>query len=407
MSLSRQQWVGLEENRQNREKQASGSGFGVDLQGNNRCAHAQTSPIWRALSDVCERMINFMKKKVAVIGYGGMGGWHVEHLRKSDVCELAGVYDIKEERNELARSRGIFAWSDVDTLLSDPSVEIITVAIPNDSHLETVLAALKAGKHVICEKPVAMNVGELEEMIAAARQADRHFTVHQNRRWDVDYLAMKQVAESGEIGEVMQIESRIHGSRGIPSDWRGEKEHGGGMLLDWGVHLIDQVLQIIHSSIKGIYCRFDHITNQEVDDGVQLNLYFENGARAYVEVGTYNFLPLPRFYMRAQKGTALITDWRENCQVAKCKHWHESEVLPVQTAAGLTKTMAPRDSVTLDVYEIPKPNSDVHDFYRNFCRAIDGAEAQTVTHEQMLRVMRVIEAAFASDAAGQLLHVDL
>ncbi len=355
----------------------------------------------------CERMINFMKKRAAVIGYGGMGGWHTEHLLKSDVCELAGIYDIREERNELARSRGIYAYPDFQALLADTSVEIVTVAVPNDSHREIAIAAMKAGKHVISEKPVAMNSGELEEMIAVSEQTGKRFTVHQNRRWDVDFLAMKQLAESGEIGEVFQIESRIHGSRGIPSDWRGEKKHGGGMLLDWGVHLIDQILQIMQEEICGIYCRFDHITNQEVDDGFQLDLYFKNGARAYVEVGTYNFLPLPRFYMRARKGTALITDWRENCQVAKCKHWHESEVLPVQTAAGLTKTMAPRDSVTMDTYEIPKPESDVHDFYRNFCMAVDGMVEQIVTHKQMLRVMKVIEAAFASDAKGQLIPLNL
>ena len=77
---------------------------------------------------------------------------------------------------------------------------------------------------------------------------------------------MKKLNDSGDLGELINIESRIHGSRGIPSDWRGEKEHGGGMLLDWGVHLIDQILQIIPSKIDSVYCTFDHITNEEVDD---------------------------------------------------------------------------------------------------------------------------------------------
>ena len=74
------------------------------------------------------------------------------------------------------------------------------------------------------------------------------------------------------------------------------------------------------------------------------------------------------------KGTALISDWRENTEVVKCKHWHECEVIPVETAAGLTKTMAPRDSVTVDEYEVERPHSDVHDYYRNFVKAIDGIE---------------------------------
>lgn len=348
-----------------------------------------------------------MKKNAAVIGYGGMGGWHTQHLLESDVCNLAGIYDIKEERSELARSRGIRAYSSCEELLSDPSIDMVTVAIPNDSHKEVVMAALDAGKNVICEKPVALSVQDLQDMVDCANRNHRLFSVHQNRRWDVDYLAMKQLHDSGEIGRVINIESRIHGSRGIPSDWRGEKEHGGGMLYDWGVHLIDQILQIMDGKVTHVYCQFDHITNKEVDDGCKLYLTFEDGATALIEVGTLNFIAMPRFYMRAEKGTALISDWREKCKVVKCKHWHESEVIPVQTAAGLTKTMAPRDAVTVDSYELERPASDVHDYYRNFTAAIDGKETQLVTHAQMLRVLSVIEAAFASVEQNQVISVNL
>ena len=347
-----------------------------------------------------------MKKNLVVVGYGGMGSWHVAHAQKSDVVNLLGIYDIDPKKTILARERGIFAYDSLDEVLSDERVDIVTVAIPNDSHLDTVVRSLKAGKNVICEKPVAMNSNELEEMIAAAESADKIFSVHQNRRFDVDYLAMKQIKESGEIGEIINIESRIHGSRGIPSDWRGVKEHGGGMVLDWGVHLIDQLLQNFDEKIVGVHCDLDHITNKEVDDGFKLTIYFESGKSAYIEVGTYNFISMPRFYMRAEKGSALITDWREKCKVAKCKYWHESEVIPVETAAGLTKTMAPRDSVTLDEYELERPASDVHDYYRNFCLAIDGKATQLVTHSQMRRVMKVMEACFESDRLGQTVKFD-
>ena len=340
------------------------------------------------------------KMRMAVVGYGGMGGWHVEHALKSDVCELAGVYDIRKERNELAQSRGIHAYSSYRELLADESVELITVAIPNDSHESVVIEALNAGKNVICEKPVTMTIESLERMIAAAEKNGVRFTTHQNRRWDVDYLAMKQIYDSGEIGKVMNLESRVHGSRGIPSDWRGEKVHGGGMLYDWGIHLIDQVLMIFGWDVKRVYCVCDHITNKDVDDGFRLELTFKSGQRALIELGTYNFIAMPRFYMRAEKGTALITDWREEAQVVKCKHWHENDVLPVKTAAGLTKTMAPRDSVTTDTYRVARPASDVHDFYRHFVNAIRTGEAQDVTYDQMRTDLKIILAAFESAESG-------
>lgn len=340
------------------------------------------------------------KMKAAIIGYGGMGGWHAEHLLKSDVAELAGIYDIKKERAELAESRGIHAYASMESLLADSSVELVTVAIPNDCHEEVVIAALNAGKNVICEKPVTLTLDSLERMIAAAEKNGVRFSTHQNRRWDVDYLAMKQIYDSGEIGKVLNIESRVQGSRGIPSDWRGEKKYGGGMLYDWGIHLIDQVLMIFGWDVKRVYCVCDHITNQEVDDGFRLELEFASGQRATVELGTYNFIAMPRFYMRAEKGTVLLTDWREEAKVVKCKHWHENDVLPVKTAAGLTKTMAPRDSITTDTYTVPRPASDVHDYYRHFINAIRTGCEQDVTYDQMRTDLKIIMAAFRSAETG-------
>ncbi len=343
-------------------------------------------------------------KKLVVIGYGGMGGWHTVRAQSSDVLTLGGVYDIKEERNEAARAAGIFAYSSFEAVLNDPSVDILTIAVPNDMHEELAIRAMRAGKHVICEKPVTLSVASLERMIAVSNETGMRLTVHQNRRWDVDYLAMQKLVDSGEIGEVLNVESRVQGSRGIPSDWRGLKEYGGGMLYDWGIHLFDQMLLLFKGhKIERLYCTFDHITNDTVDDGFKLYFWFDNGAQALVEIGTYNFIAMPRFYMRAKKGTALITDWREKAKVVYCKAWHESDVLPVETAAGLTKTMAPRDEITTTTYELERPHSDVHDFYRNFCAAIDGMTEQIVTHEQMLRDLRVIEAAFRSVELGQVI----
>ena len=346
------------------------------------------------------------KMKTAIVGYGGMGGWHADHLLKSDVAELAGIYDIRAERSELARSRGIRAYASYDELLGDRTVELVTVAVPNDVHEEVVVRALRAGKNVICEKPVALTLDSLDRMIAVAQETGMHFSTHQNRRWDVDYLAMKQIYDSGMLGKVINIESRIHGSRGIPSDWRGEKKYGGGMLYDWGIHLIDQMLCIFgFANIESVFCTLDHITNQEVDDGFRILLRFRSGQLAVVEMGTYNFIAMPRFYLRAEKGTALLRDWREETQVVECTHWHENEVLPVQLAAGLTKTMAPRDELTTKSYTVPRPTADVHDYYRNFIASVRGQTPQLVTYGQMRTDLKVMLAAFESAETGRFVPV--
>lgn len=348
-----------------------------------------------------------MKKKIAVVGYGGQGGWHCRQILNSDVAQLAGIYDIKQARMDAAEKENIHTYENVEAILSDESVDVVVVATPNDSHKELVIKALDAGKNVICEKPVDVTVEAFDQMCEAANRNGKLFTVHQNRRWDVDFLAMKQIVGSKEIGDIIRIESRIHGSRGIPSDWRCTKAQGGGMILDWGVHLIDQALQIYSDDIiEKIYCDTTNITKTEVDDGFKLTIYFESGKTAYIEVGTYNFLAMPRFYLQCQNGSALISDWTKKAHVAKLKAWNEKDVLPVQTAAGITKTMAPRDEVTLDEYDVEKPASDVHDFYRNFCAALDGKEEQLITHAQVRRVLRVMELAFESAQKGQAITIE-
>lgn len=346
-------------------------------------------------------------KNVAVIGYGGQGAWHCKQILKSDVCTLAGTYDIREIRRDAAKNDGVKVYESNEAIFADPAVDIVVVAVPNDRHKDLVISALEAGKNVICEKPVEMSVKAFDEMVDASKRTGKFFTVHQNRRWDVDFLATKEVIDSGNIGKPICIESRIHGSRGIPSDWRCEKAHGGGMILDWGVHLIDQMLQLHGEKVVKVYCTCSHITNKEVDDGFKLYLTYDDGVTALVEVGTYNFLPMPRFYLQAEKGSAKIEDWQHPCHVAKLKAWQEKDVTPVQNAAGITKTMAPRDSLTLDEYDLPIPKSDVHNFYRNVCAAIDGKAERYIKLEEVRRVMCVMEAAFASDEKGQVLNVEI
>ena len=93
-------------------------------------------------------------KNLVVIGYGGMGGWHCQHALESDVVHLNGIWDIKKERRDLAESRGIHAYGSLKEVLDDKSVDLVTVAIPNDDHKPVVIECLEAGKNVICEKPV-------------------------------------------------------------------------------------------------------------------------------------------------------------------------------------------------------------------------------------------------------------
>ncbi len=340
----------------------------------------------------------------ALIGYGGMGSWHVENLRTLADIHICGVYDIKPERAEVARENGLHAYASLEALLADPKVELVTIATPNDIHRDIAIAAMKAGKHVICEKPVTLSSDDLQAMVDASLLYRRLFTVHQNRRWDEDFLTVKRILDENTLGPVFNIESRVHGSRGVPGDWRNKKRQGGGMILDWGVHLLDQMLLMIDQDIVSTFCTISHVTNDEVDDGFKAILTFASGLTAHVEVGTSNFISLPRWYVQGQNGSAIIKDWALNGEIVMVSDWEKRDAVPVVTAAGLTKTMAPRTEETIQRYPLPKVSADVRDFYRNVLLAIAGEADQLVGHSQLMRVMRLMEAMLLSAERNEVIH---
>ena len=333
----------------------------------------------------------------AIVGFGGQGHWHSFLLNKSDRINCIGAYDIRVERNEVAANEyNLHVYNDYEDMLNDEKVDIIIVATPNDVHHDLVVDALKAGKNVICEKPVAMNSIELEDMIKTAKECGKLLMVNQNRRWDEDFLIMKEIYQSADLGPVHRIERRVHGAHGIPGDWRQYPEYGGGMMLDWGVHLLDQMLQMIPEKLKKVYCTLSYVTNERCDDGITVISTFESGLVYVVEVGTSNFIPLPSWYMLGRDGTAIIRGWgAQDGEIVKSTG-PDGEVVPVLTANGITKTMAPRRDDTIEHKPLPTVDKCHGVFYKNVADVLDGTAEQAISNESVLRVMRLMEAAFKS-----------
>lgn len=332
-----------------------------------------------------------------LIGFGGMGKWHTEILENVPEIELAGIYDIKEEKRKLAEEAGFHTYETEEAMLADESIDVILVATPNDTPRPIALRAMEAGKNVIVEKPATLSLKELTELEDMAGKTGRFLTVHQNRRWDEDLLTVREILKDQTMGEIFRIESRVHGSRGIPGDWRKEKAHGGGMVLDWGVHLFDQIFRLTgERRLKTVYATLTNVTNQEVDDGFTAVLRFEGGLEVLVEVGTNNFISLPRWYVLGENGSAVVEDWDLSGKIVKAFSEEEKEIVPVRTAAGLTKTMAPRREDTIRVEELPRVPGDIADFHRNVAAVLLRGEEPAVKLPEVKRVMRLMETVFES-----------
>ncbi|MCA1293626.1 Gfo/Idh/MocA family oxidoreductase [Paenibacillus sp. alder61] len=339
---------------------------------------------------------------VVIVGYGGMGSYHAKLIKDNGRLKVTGTYDIDGQRAAASEKDGYPAYSSYEAVLRDPAVETILIATPNDVHKDLAVQAFAAGKHVICEKPVTMSVEDFKEMTAAAERADRVLMVHQNRRWDEDFLIIKQMYEQKTVGDLFRIESRVHGANGIPGDWRHLEAYGGGMLLDWGVHLLDQLVFMVDSKITSVTGRLSFILGDEVDDGFEAVLQFENGLSALVEVGTTNFIPLPRWYVKGTEGTGVIEDWSMTGRiVTRNREAEHVEPKPIQAGVGLTKTMAPPSESATLTGVLPEPFRQPSSFYDNYVSVLEGTAEPLVKNDQVLRVLNLIEAVFRSGRTGE------
>lgn len=347
------------------------------------------------------------KLNVAIVGYGGMGSFHTHLMKENLNIEAYGTFDILETRQKVAKLDGYKVYESLEQILFDTEIDAVLVATPNDSHKEIAIKALEAGKHVICEKPVTMNTAEYSEIIKTAKKVNRVFMVHQNRRWDEDFLMIKKLYSERQVGEVFQIESRVQGANGIPGDWRHMKEFGGGMLLDWGVHLLDQILTLVDSPLVSVAADLSYVLGNDVDDGFMSHLTFENGVKALVEVGTTNFVKLPRWYLRGTDGSAVIHDWGDEAQLVKRSNVEGVEKpKPIQAGAGLTKTMAPPSELAIVNETFGETARMDESFYTNFFKVVTGQAEPIVKNEEVFHVMEVIEMIFEAAETKQVIHLE-
>ncbi|GMV37358.1 MAG: oxidoreductase [Fimbriimonadales bacterium] len=252
----------------------------------------------------------------AVVGFGGrfaMGMHHAKQVMDTPGLHLAAVYDIDPERRQIARQElpEVTIHDTYDAVLADASVDMVILVTPHDTHAPMSIAASKAGKHVLTEKVMCLNVAEADAMIAAAREAGRMLSVYQNRRWDHDYLTVRKVIAAGLLGEVFQIDSSVNGWW-APPGWRGSRAAGGGMLYDWGAHLFDQVVQMNLPSLPtAVFASRAHRVWMDVDVDTQnsVMVLFDNGVTACIDVGCISRTQRSRWLVRGDKGALHMPDW--------------------------------------------------------------------------------------------------
>lgn len=346
-----------------------------------------------------------MKMKLGIIGYGGMGKWHAKNAPRAGV-EIVAVCDIDSDKRQEALEQGYVSYLTVEELLNDTKVNTVILTVPNHLHMEMCIKAAKAGKHVIAEKPVALNINELNEMEKACRSAGVLFTVHQNRRWDKDMLIVKKAYEEKLLGNIFTIESKLHSGNGYMHEWHIYKKFGGGMIYDWGVHLIDQILFLMQdTTVQSVFADIKNVLHEEVDDYFKIIMKMKNGVTIHIELSTYILEYQPRWLVAGDKGTMIIKSFA--CDGHILRTGKMLEKLPPQiteTEAGPTRQFAPVPPGGIFSEELPKVQSDWVDFYHNVQGVLEQKEVLKITIPQVRKVLEIMEAARKSSETGETIH---
>ncbi len=194
--------------------------------------------------------------KVGVVGYGGafnMGRGHLREMREAGMTPAA-VAEIDPERLDVANIDfpGIATYSSVDAMLEKSDVSLITLITPHNTHAELALKCLAAGRHVVCEKPFAVTTEECDRMIAEAEKRNLLLSTYHNRHWDGCILEARRRIEAGAIGDIIRIEAHMGGHHPPRDWWRASRSISGGILYDWGVHLLEYSFQLITAKMTEV-----------------------------------------------------------------------------------------------------------------------------------------------------------
>ena len=344
--------------------------------------------------------------KLGIVGFGFMGHCDADMLADFDGIQLKAVADINPAQLQDAPS-GVETYAGMDEMLARADINTVMISTPNPSHLEMVEKAAAAGKHIICEKPAAMTVEQFDRMTEAVQKAGVLFTVHQQRRWDKDFRIMKEVYDRNLVGKPYIIKSQLYGFNGNMHDWHVFPEMGGGMLYDWGVHLIDQLLNMVDAPIASLYADLRNVINERVDDYFNILLRFENGVTAEIELGTYYLTPKRAWFIGGDRGSALIDGWDGEGKIVRTAHLLENVPHKItMTAAGPTRSFGPPPPGLLLEEPLPQVRVSHRQFFEHFLRAFRGEEEMMVKPQQVRRVLRGMEAVRESARTGKAAYPD-
>ncbi len=344
---------------------------------------------------------------VAVVGYGpfgGMGYLHGLATTETDGLAFVAAADNSPDRLEAATLDfpDLRRHASGSSLAADDGVDIAIVATPPVFHADVALELLRAGKHVVVEKPMCLTTADADELIRTARSVGRVITVHQSRRWDTDWLAIRRLIDRGDLGSVFNIETFVGGFEHPCRAWHSEDSVSGGAVYDWGSHHIDWVIQHYGTAPKKVLCSAHTRVWHDTTNVDQLSVWMQwaDGREATFRQSDVCAIRRPKFHVEGTLGTLeghyepVRTD-----AVLTGSGFQAHESHHAERPVDLTLARYDGDHGLIESRVKPAPHPG-WGFHRNLADHILLGEPLAVRPEQSRDVVRVLEAAHRSGANG-------
>ncbi len=337
--------------------------------------------------------------KIGILGLGRIG-WnhHINLIRPRKDYEIVAVADpLPERRAEAEKELGCKAYPTLASMLKKSDAEMILVATRSTDHAKHTLQCLKAGKHVLVEKPAAMNLKQMDQMLRLARRKKLVLTVHQNNRFSDHTLYLKEIMKSGILGEVYEIKITGH-SYQLRNDWQTLKKNGGGHLFNHGTHWIDAAIFLMGAPVKEVWGDMKHlVAGGDAEDYFKVILRDANGCLADVEMSMAAQYKGDMFMIMGTRGT--LTSNMQEITLRTFKTRKDPR------KAGVVDTAAPGraygqviEKIKIKEKVIKKIPSQKVDFYGNIVLAIRKRARLIITPESVREQLRVLFEARASAA---------
>lgn len=337
-----------------------------------------------------------------IIGGGMIARFHAQALRDMDGGRLHSVFARRREAaTEITAEFGGVAFDDLDAFLADPELHAVTIATPSGAHLEPALAAIRAGKHVACEKPLEVTLERLDQLVAAAQAHGVKLAGIFNRRFAPAMAQLKHAVEAGRFGRLVACNALVPWWRSQAyydsAAWRGTWAlDGGGALMNQGIHTVDQLLWLA-GPVRRVSASVACLAHKglEVEDTAAAILEFENGARGTILASTACWSSTghsAQLQLFGTRGSAILADTAFRCWDFDAEAAQDEEVR-ASLMQGAARGLGANDPGAID-------STGHQRTFEDLARSVAGDTPPAVDGREARKAVALVRAIYGSAAAG-------